>query len=91
MILHPTAVTPAPIAASPGKSLRWIQLALGIVCMAMIANVQYGWTLFVAPMEAKHHWGLAAIQIAFSIFVVVVETWLVPSKAGSSIVSGRAP
>jgi OFA family oxalate/formate antiporter-like MFS transporter len=67
----------ATIAASPIHSLRWIQLALGIVCMAMIANVQYGWTLFVAPMEAKHHWGLAAIQIAFSVFVVV-ETWLVP-------------
>jgi OFA family oxalate/formate antiporter-like MFS transporter len=65
------------LADSSGNSLRWIQLALGIVCMAMIANVQYGWTLFVAPMEAKHHWGLAAIQIAFSVFVVV-ETWLVP-------------
>ena len=71
------ATVPATTAASPGTSLRWIQLALGIVCMAMIANVQYGWTLFVAPMEAKHHWGLAAIQIAFSVFVVV-ETWLVP-------------
>ncbi len=56
---------------------RWIQLILGIVCMAMIANLQYGWTLFVTPMEARNHWGLTAIQLAFSIFVVV-ETWLVP-------------
>jgi len=60
-----------------GSAFRWGQLAMGIVCMALIANVQYGWTLFVAPMEAKHHWGLSAIQLAFSIFVVV-ETWLVP-------------
>lgn len=56
---------------------RWLQLVLGIACMAMIANLQYGWTLFVNPIEAKNHWGLSAIQLSFSIFVVV-ETWLVP-------------
>jgi OFA family oxalate/formate antiporter-like MFS transporter len=56
---------------------RWIQLFLGIVCMAMIANLQYGWTLFVNPIDAKFHWGRAAIQVAFTIFVVT-ETWLVP-------------
>ena len=56
---------------------RWIQLFFGIVCMAMVANLQYGWTLFVNPMEAKYHWGRAAIQVAFSIFVIT-ETWLVP-------------
>ena len=56
---------------------RWGQLLMGIVCMALIANLQYGWTLFVNPLEAKNHWGLSAIQLSFSIFVVV-ETWLVP-------------
>jgi OFA family oxalate/formate antiporter-like MFS transporter len=56
---------------------RWLQLFLGIVCMAMVANLQYGWTLFVNPLDAKYHWGRAAIQIAFSIFVIT-ETWLVP-------------
>jgi OFA family oxalate/formate antiporter-like MFS transporter len=50
---------------------------MGVVCMALVANVQYGWTLFVAPIQAKHHWTLSAIQLSFSIFVVV-ETWLVP-------------
>jgi len=45
--------------------------------MAMVANLQYGWTLFVSPMDAKHHWGLTGIQVAFSIFIVT-ETWLVP-------------
>jgi len=53
------------------------QLAFGIVCMVMIANLQYGWTLFVLPIDAKYHWGRAAIQVAFSIFVLT-ETWLVP-------------
>jgi OFA family oxalate/formate antiporter-like MFS transporter len=45
--------------------------------MVMIANLQYGWTLFVNPIDDKYHWGRAAIQVAFTIFVVT-ETWLVP-------------
>jgi OFA family oxalate/formate antiporter-like MFS transporter len=56
---------------------RWIQLVVGIACMAMIANLQYGWTLFVSPIDAKFHWGRASIQVAFTIFVLL-ETWLVP-------------
>jgi OFA family oxalate/formate antiporter-like MFS transporter len=63
--------------AEVSNAYRWGQLIMGIGCMALIANLQYGWTLFVAPMEAKNHWGLTSIQFAFSIFVVV-ETWLVP-------------
>jgi MFS transporter, OFA family, oxalate/formate antiporter len=63
-----------------GKNFRWLQLAMGIVCMAMIANLQYGWTLFVDPIDAKYHWGRAAIQLAFTLFVVT-ETWLVPVEA----------
>jgi OFA family oxalate/formate antiporter-like MFS transporter len=45
--------------------------------MIAIANLQYGWTLFVDPIEAKFHWGRSAIQVAFSLFVLA-ETWLVP-------------
>jgi OFA family oxalate/formate antiporter-like MFS transporter len=56
---------------------RWGQLVIGIICMVMIANLQYGWTLFVNPMDQKYHWGRAAIQVAFTIFVLA-ETWLVP-------------
>ncbi len=56
---------------------RWGQLALGVLCMSMIANMQYGWTLFVNPINDKYQWGKAAIQVAFTIFVVT-ETWLVP-------------
>jgi OFA family oxalate/formate antiporter-like MFS transporter len=66
--------------ASPSGSFRWLQLAIGIVSMAMIANLQYGWTLFVDPIDAKYHWGRAAIQLAFTIFVMT-ETWLVPVEA----------
>ena len=58
-------------------SYRWLQLFMGIVCMAMIANLQYGWTLFVNPISEKFGWTRAAIQVAFTIFVLT-ETWLVP-------------
>jgi MFS transporter, OFA family, oxalate/formate antiporter len=56
---------------------RWGQLAFGVLCMVMIANLQYGWTLFVRPMNQAHGWAVADIQIAFSIFVAL-ETWLTP-------------
>jgi OFA family oxalate/formate antiporter-like MFS transporter len=45
--------------------------------MAMIANLQYGWTLFVNPISETYGWSRAAIQVAFTIFVLT-ETWLVP-------------
>ena len=67
--------TSARVGASSGT--RWAQLLFGIICMVMIANLQYGWTLFVNPIDQKYHWGRAAIQVAFTIFVLT-ETWLVP-------------
>ena len=60
-----------------GNSHRWVQLVAGVVCMVMIANLQYGWTYFVDPIDARYHWGRTSIQIAFTIFVAT-ETWLVP-------------
>src|SRR5258708_16991044 len=56
---------------------RLLQLCAGVVCMVMIANLQYGWTLFVQPINQKYGWGAAAIEVAFSIFVIT-EAWLVP-------------
>jgi len=60
-----------------GASGRGWQLGVGVLCMVLIANLQYGWTLFVQPMHAAHGWSLADIQVAFSIFVAL-ETWLTP-------------
>ena len=69
-----TTVRSEPLASN---ATRWGQLIFGIICMVMIANLQYGWTLFVNPIDQKYHWGRAAIQVAFTIFVLT-ETWLVP-------------
>src|SRR6266568_2422813 len=63
--------------ATAAEATRWGQLIFGIICMVMIANLQYGWTLFVNPIDQKYHWGRASIQVAFTIFVLT-ETWLVP-------------
>ena len=61
-----------PLLATP-----WVQLIIGVICMACVANMQYGWTLFVNPIDAKYHWGRPAIQVAFTTFVLL-ETWLIP-------------
>ena len=68
---------PADDQASPLRANRWQQLWLGVVCMILIANLQYAWTLFVNPMHQAHHWAVADIQTAFVIFVAL-ETWLTP-------------
>ena len=63
--------------ATASAATRWGQLIFGIICMVMIANLQYGWTLFVNPINKTHGWTIASIQLAFSIFVAL-ETWLTP-------------
>src|SRR6266700_6803205 len=55
----------------------WVQLVIGVVCMVMIANLQYGWTFFVPDIQKKFGWDRASIQVAFTLFVLF-ETWLVP-------------
>jgi len=65
------------VTVQASNATRWGQLVFGIICMVMTANLQYGWTLFVSPIDNKYHWGRASIQVAFSIFVLA-ETWLVP-------------
>jgi OFA family oxalate/formate antiporter-like MFS transporter len=64
-------------AAAATQSTRWTQLAIAIICMVLIANLQYGWTYFVNPMTKAHGWSIASVQFAFSVFVAL-ETWLTP-------------
>ncbi|HTX55905.1 MAG TPA: oxalate/formate MFS antiporter [Candidatus Acidoferrales bacterium] len=72
-----------PATAMPRSNVLrnpWVQLITGIICMMMIANLQYGWTLFVNPINVHFGWSRAAIQVSFTIFVLV-ETWLLPFEA----------
>ncbi|RDJ20792.1 oxalate/formate MFS antiporter [Bosea caraganae] len=74
-------MTTALEAGEPGQRVsdayRWTQLLVGVICMVMIANLQYGWTFFVPDIQQKFGWDRAAIQWAFTLFVLF-ETWLVP-------------
>ncbi len=86
------------VGAKASTTTRWTQLLSVIVCMIMIANLQYGWTLFVNPLKEAHStWGfdflwwhfdtIAAIQLAFSIFIAL-ETWLTPIEGWIADVLG---
>jgi len=72
-----TVTTEAVPMSRVGEGYRWMQLAVGVVCMVMIANLQYGWTFFVPDIQKTFGWDRAAIQWAFTLFVLF-ETWLVP-------------
>jgi OFA family oxalate/formate antiporter-like MFS transporter len=79
---------PKNASVAPALRGRWVQLWLGVLCMALIANLQYAWTLFVDPMHVARGWSLAEIQWAFSIFIAT-ETWLTP--AAGAIVDRLGP
>src|SRR6516164_6451737 len=72
-----TVLTSTETGAKASDATRWIQLIIGIGCMVMIANYQYGWTFFVPDIAKKFGWKASDIQVAFTLFVLF-ETWLVP-------------
>lgn len=64
---------------SATSSTRWIQLVLGLVAMMSISSPQYVWTLFTKSFQDNLHTTLPAIQITFSI-LIVLQTWLSPAQ-----------
>lgn len=66
-----------PTIASDLPRTRWAQLGLGLVAMMAISSPQYVWTLFVKPFQATTGTDLPAIQITFSL-LIVLQTWLSP-------------
>jgi MFS transporter, OFA family, oxalate/formate antiporter len=69
----------APQNSDPGVT-RWRQLAACIIAMLAIANLQYAWTWFTTPLTQSLHATLAAVQWAFTFFVLT-QTWLAPINA----------
>src|SRR5437763_3528146 len=67
----------APVASEPSESNRWVVLLFSILGMVAVANFQYGWTLFVPPLQKHLKAEQAAVQVTFTVFVLL-ETWLVP-------------
>ena len=56
---------------------RWVQLAIGVICMISIASPQYVWALFTKLYMAKLDASLAQVQVVFSI-VVGLQCLLAP-------------
>jgi oxalate/formate antiporter len=56
---------------------RWIQLVLGLVCMMAISSPQYVWTLFTHPLGAALGVAPAALQVTFSL-LIVLQTFFSP-------------
>jgi oxalate/formate antiporter len=71
-------MTATTVSGSTSKtSTRWIQLVLGLIAMMSISSPQYVWTLFTKSFQDGLHTTLPAIQITFSI-LIVLQTWLSP-------------
>ena len=69
-----------PLTGGAGGGLvrnRWLILLFSVISMVAVANLQYGWTLFVPPLSKQLGQDQTLIQVAFTVFVLL-ETWLVP-------------
>jgi len=53
---------------------RWIRLGAAVTAMIMIANLQYGWTLFTGPLTKATGWKLSEVQWGWTLFITL-ETW----------------
>src|SRR5215471_15590840 len=71
------AESTAPAVSQARVPNRWLILLASVVSMVAVANYQYGWTLFVAPLQRQLKVEQALIQVTFTVFVLL-ETWLVP-------------
>ena len=56
---------------------RWLQLGLGLIVMMAISSPQYVWTLFVKPFQNATSASLAAVQVTFTL-VIVLQTFFSP-------------
>ena len=58
---------------------RWVQLGLGLVCMMAISSPQYVWALFTKPLGAALAVSPAALQVTFSL-LIVLQTFFSPAQ-----------
>lgn len=74
-----TLVNPQQTLATSDTELhgRWIQLALGVLCMMAISSPQYVWALFTKPLLGQVGGSLAQLQVTFSI-LIVLQTFFSP-------------
>jgi oxalate/formate antiporter len=76
-IMNSTTITATPAKDTSRPIHRWFQLALGLVCMMAVSSPQYVWTLFTKPIMAQFGVSLSAVQVTFSI-LIVLQTFFSP-------------
>ena len=72
-----SSVHSGPALAAQASAARWVQLLLGLVCMMAISSPQYTWTLFTKPLGTALGAGPTAIQVTFSL-LIVLQTFFSP-------------
>jgi OFA family oxalate/formate antiporter-like MFS transporter len=72
-----TLSAPADRSLDGVRHNRWMQLVYGLICMMAVSSPQYVWTLFTKPMQAQFGTTLSALQVTFSI-LIVLQTFLSP-------------
>src|SRR5581483_2081067 len=70
---------PPASSAAAVPATRWIQLVLGLISMMSISSPQYVWTLFTKSFQDNLGATLPAVQVTFSI-LIVLQTWLSPGQ-----------
>lgn len=71
------SAVPAAFSPAATSSTRWVQLGLGLVAMMAISSPQYVWTLFTKPFGEVTGASLPAIQVTFTV-VIVLQTFFSP-------------
>src|ERR1700687_4697834 len=69
--------TTTGVSAQSRASTRWIQLVLGLIAMMSISSPQYVWTLFTKSLQEATGAPLSAIQVTFTLFIVL-QTFFSP-------------
>ena len=81
--------------AQTTSNTRWIQLLLGLIVMMAISSPQYVWTLFTKPFQTTTGAALPAIQITFSLLIVLqtffspVQGWLIDRFGPKLLIADR--
>ena len=72
--------TAVPLPAIDSRPMtRWVQLLLGLICMMAISSPQYVWTLFTKPIGGALGVSPAALQVTFSL-LIVLQTFFSPAQ-----------
>ncbi len=74
-----SSITADSLPVVPASRTRALQLGFGLITMMAISSPQYVWTLFVKPLQATTGASLPAIQVTFTL-LIVLQTFFSPAQ-----------